>query len=247
MNTLLFVRRFHSLFTVRLILLMALMLAWRSTTFGDEIHDAAVNGDAAKVSALLKDNPSLASSRDEYGRTPLHRAALLGHKGVIELLLANKPDVNAKDSCGRTAADIAGIGGYHEVIALLRQHSRQEAAIAATATAKPVATNAVATVTTKPPATSPLPAPAVTAKPVATPQTTPEPAKPVESKTVVTSPKGKTDATPETRNYGRIGVRPRKNKDATELLRDFPKQSELATPGGFEPPFRSHPFNMRFF
>jgi hypothetical protein len=54
--------------------------------FGQEIDDAAQNGDLEKVKALLKDNPDLVSSKDKWGRTPLHLAARNGHKDVAELL-----------------------------------------------------------------------------------------------------------------------------------------------------------------
>ena len=77
-------------------------LAWSSLAFCGEIHDAAKRGDLAKVKALLKDNPDLVFSKDNDGKTPLHLAAVYGHKDVAELLLANKAEVNAKDNDGDT-------------------------------------------------------------------------------------------------------------------------------------------------
>jgi len=44
------------------------------------IHDAALNGDLAKVKALLKTNPDLVFSKDSQGDTPLLHAAEYGHK-----------------------------------------------------------------------------------------------------------------------------------------------------------------------
>jgi ankyrin repeat protein len=38
-----------------------------------------------KVKALIKDNPRLVFSEDETGRTPLHWAAVYGHKDVAEV------------------------------------------------------------------------------------------------------------------------------------------------------------------
>jgi len=76
-------------------------LAWSTPAFGDEIHDAAKNGDLAKVQALLKQNPGLVFSKDHNGWTPLHHAAEGGHKNVAELLLAKEADVNAKNEWGR--------------------------------------------------------------------------------------------------------------------------------------------------
>ena len=69
---------------------------------GGPIHDAAKAGDLTRVSALLKDNPDLVSSKDKDGATPLHSAASLGRAEVAALLLAQKADINAKDNDGNT-------------------------------------------------------------------------------------------------------------------------------------------------
>src|ERR1035438_1825728 len=95
-------------------------LAWSSLAFGGEIHDAAQNGDMEKVKALLKGNPDLVFSKnDNYGCTPLHLAVFSGHKEVVELLLTNKADVNAKSTNGLTPLHVAAVQGYKEVAELL--------------------------------------------------------------------------------------------------------------------------------
>src|ERR1035437_2540231 len=66
-----------------------------------EIHDAAQIGDLDKVKALLNRNPDLVFSKSgDYGETPLHVAALWGHKSVAEYLLMHRADVNAKNNYG---------------------------------------------------------------------------------------------------------------------------------------------------
>ena len=56
------------------------------------------------------------------GRTPLHRAASLGHKEIAELLIAKGADVNAKEWDGRTPLNEAARWGHNEVADLLRKH-----------------------------------------------------------------------------------------------------------------------------
>ncbi len=91
-------------------LLALVALTWSTPALCDEIHDAAYHGDLTKVRALLKANPSLVFSTDDVspaggfptGRTPLHSAALSGHRDIAEFLLANGAEVNAKDKEGMT-------------------------------------------------------------------------------------------------------------------------------------------------
>jgi ankyrin repeat protein len=84
-----------------------------------KIHDAAMQGDLAKVKALLKEDPDLVAGEYNNGMTPLHRAAEFNHKDVVELLLASKADVNAKDDNGRTPLNIAAQEGHKDEVELL--------------------------------------------------------------------------------------------------------------------------------
>lgn len=76
---------------------LALALALSGAASCDPIHKAIEKGQVAKVVALLKQNPSLVSSRDKVGNTPLHVAALHNRVEIAELLLANGADVNAEN------------------------------------------------------------------------------------------------------------------------------------------------------
>jgi ankyrin repeat protein len=92
-----------------------------------EFLDAVKNGDLKKVQELLKDDPTLVSSKDPtMGRTPLHVAAVKDHKEIAEFLLAHGADVNAKDNSGDTPLHLANVVGHADVAALLRQHGAHE-------------------------------------------------------------------------------------------------------------------------
>jgi ankyrin repeat protein len=82
------------------------------------------------VELLLKSGAGI-NARDRNGQTALHGAAGWGFNSLVKTLAANKVDLAAKDSQGRTAADIAKGGAsssgravaraYPETEALLRQ------------------------------------------------------------------------------------------------------------------------------
>src|SRR5437867_3525009 len=68
----------------------------------EDIFAAAIVGHTDQVAALLKEDPKLINARDGDGKTALHWAALYGQKKVMELLLAEKADVNSVDEDGFT-------------------------------------------------------------------------------------------------------------------------------------------------
>ena len=89
--------------TCHRVAVVLIALACSNLAFAGEIHDAARNGDLEKVKTLVKDNPSLVFSKDNAnGGTPLHWATANDHKEVVQFLLANNADVNAKDNAGQT-------------------------------------------------------------------------------------------------------------------------------------------------
>ena len=60
--------------------------------------------------------------RNSTAITPLHEAVIGGHKDVVELLIANGAEVNAKDRMGKTPLWYLDEHGEKEIADLLRRH-----------------------------------------------------------------------------------------------------------------------------
>lgn len=76
-----------------------------------QLLDAAKNGNASAVEALLKGGISV-GIKDAAGRTPLHLAAGSGHQMTAQTLLDHGADINAKDGDGHTPLDAAVANGH---------------------------------------------------------------------------------------------------------------------------------------
>ena len=77
-----------------------------------KLADAIERGDIGEVGPLLRGEPRLANAVLAEGSTPLHLATLCNHKEIVELLISNGADVNAKDDNGY--APIFGVAFDHE-------------------------------------------------------------------------------------------------------------------------------------
>ena len=64
------------------------------------------------------------NAKDVVGETPLHLAVIGGHKGIVELLIAEGADVGAKANDGKTPLDwaINPVRSQTEIANLLRKH-----------------------------------------------------------------------------------------------------------------------------
>ena len=82
------------------------------------ILDATAEGKIKAVKQHLTAGTNV-NERDDYGWTPLHPAAVFGHKEIAELLIAKGANVNAKANDGRTPLDWSANG---EIADLLRKH-----------------------------------------------------------------------------------------------------------------------------
>ena len=59
--------------------------------------DAVEHGDRDAVANMLKDDATLAISMDAEGATPLHYAAIHGHREIVDLLQQAGANINARD------------------------------------------------------------------------------------------------------------------------------------------------------
>ncbi len=87
------------------------------------VGDIALNFTTdSEIAALLRKHGGMTVEELKAGMTPLHAAAGKGLKEIVELLIAEGADVNAKDDKGRTPLDLAIINNETEIADLLRKH-----------------------------------------------------------------------------------------------------------------------------
>lgn len=84
-----------------------------------EIHDAARNGEGARVMNLLVKDPSLIRLRDDNGYTPLHLAAKNGHNGLTKQLVESGAEIDARAKDGSTPLHLAAAAGHRATAEVL--------------------------------------------------------------------------------------------------------------------------------
>ena len=92
-----------------------------SLTVRGELFRATEDGDLARVTGLLDENPGLLNAREEpWGATLLHVAARRGRANLVEFLIEHGLDVNARDQ-GDNASPLhwAAGEGHLEVLQVL--------------------------------------------------------------------------------------------------------------------------------
>ena len=102
-----------------------LLLAAGTTGKAEEIHAAAQDGDLPKVKLLIQAQPSLVSSPGPFGATPLHLAAAFGYPDMVQFLVANQADMEAKTAGGKTPLHWATAEGRTNIVQFLLAHKAQ--------------------------------------------------------------------------------------------------------------------------
>jgi hypothetical protein len=64
----------------------------------EQLVEAAKRGALDEVALILRSHPQLVNVKDDEGATPLHYAALGGHRAVVEFLVQHGADINATDA-----------------------------------------------------------------------------------------------------------------------------------------------------
>ena len=72
-----------------------------------------------QVEQYIKAHPSMVVDTDELGFTQLHHEALAGNLTIVNLLLENSADKNARTKSGKTAAELAKQIGWSEIAKVL--------------------------------------------------------------------------------------------------------------------------------
>ncbi|CAG0922616.1 unnamed protein product [Notodromas monacha] len=85
------------------------MLSARSQFDSEALAEAARNGDLKKVEKILDGmgNFTLINRGNEYGQTPLHKAAISGKPDVVSVLVQSGASIDAKDAFGSTPLHVA--------------------------------------------------------------------------------------------------------------------------------------------
>jgi len=115
-------------FFVRVIAALGLSLSSAAAMDANLIkkfHDAVHIGDIAAVRTMLASDPALATSADQYKFQPIHLLDMYFEPEILDLLLANGADINAKNEDGVTILHI--ITDPDAVDVLIRKGAQIEA------------------------------------------------------------------------------------------------------------------------
>mmetsp|Transcript_59862 Transcript_59862/g.106767 ORF Transcript_59862/g.106767 Transcript_59862/m.106767 type:complete len:427 (-) Transcript_59862:41-1321(-) len=114
----------------RQLLLLRANPALRDSHGAAPIHLVASKGRYFIVDLLLRHDPRGATAVDYGGRTACHMAALKGHLGVVQRLVAGGAGVSVPALDGRTPLDMATRGEHEQVVHFLeswqRRHTGEE-------------------------------------------------------------------------------------------------------------------------
>lgn len=89
-------------FKTIIILVILILFFFVVVLFGNDLHDAIQKGEVAKVKTLISNNKELIHMKSEKGQTPLHLAVQNGNQEIVDFLISQGADINARDGEGNT-------------------------------------------------------------------------------------------------------------------------------------------------
>ena len=89
------------------------------TSYVDPLWTSVQSGDAAAVTQQIADGADIDGVHPEFGKTYLSLAALAGHHEIVELLLEQGADINARNRDGGNALHEAALFGRSDLFDLL--------------------------------------------------------------------------------------------------------------------------------
>ena len=104
-----------------MVYIYALIFSFSGFALAEPMHEAAKEGDLAKVKSLIAEGSDV-NVKDENGLTPLNIAATEGYKDVVEQLISNGANVGAVDNTDATPLHLAVREGHKEIAELLFKH-----------------------------------------------------------------------------------------------------------------------------
>lgn len=84
-----------------------------------DIFTAAEQGNFETVKEEIQNNPQLLTAVDDRGYSLLHKAAYNGHLNLLEYLISQGADINAKSGSGSTPMHGAAFYGHPEIVIVL--------------------------------------------------------------------------------------------------------------------------------
>lgn len=87
-----------------------------------DVHQAARNGDCARLGELIDRSPELVNARDEGQDTPLHVAAMVGTMDAVLVLLARGAEADARNALDQSPLLYAAYNGYAAIVDTLIAH-----------------------------------------------------------------------------------------------------------------------------
>ncbi|UCG92654.1 MAG: ankyrin repeat domain-containing protein, partial [candidate division WOR-3 bacterium] len=105
--------------TIHKTFVVVLFYAIAVSAEADEIHDAALQGDIAKVKTLVAKDSTLVNARDEQENVVLHYAIFGRQTEIVEFLISKNADVHSVNKYNQNALLYAAYIGTPEIAELL--------------------------------------------------------------------------------------------------------------------------------